>query len=150
MIRILPLLRIPFHENMADVDNNEFATISSDNILHDLTIFHQGSSYNVLMEDVASIINIPETLRHVKVFHQQGEKHLRVTKDQKNGKVMKGKVMKSVKKTHTQKKDDRGQLNHNKILENREKSKPTRTKQKQLQTTKQKTEMKKDMQKKRK
>ena len=144
MIRILPLLRIPFHENMADVDEYEFATISSDNILHDLTISHQGSSYNVLMEDVASIINIPETLRHVKVFHQQGEKHLRVMKDQKNEKVMKGKVMKPVKKTPTHKKEHRGQHKHKKIIENQEKPKPTRTEKRHLKTTKQKTEMKKD------
>ena len=32
------------------------------------------------MEDVASIINIPQTLRNVKVFNHQGTKHFRIMK----------------------------------------------------------------------
>ena len=54
------------------------AIISSDNILNDLTISYKGGRYNVLLEDVASIIAIPQTLRNVKVFHQDGTKHFRI------------------------------------------------------------------------
>ena len=56
------------------------AIISSDNILHDLTISYKGGRYNVLLEDVASIINIPQTLRNVKVFHHDGTKHFRIVR----------------------------------------------------------------------
>ena len=34
----------------------------------------------MLMEDVASIMNIPQTLRNVKVFHHQGTKHFRIVR----------------------------------------------------------------------
>ena len=64
-------------------------TVSTDNILHDLTISHQGSNYNVLMDDMASIINILEPLRNVKVFKHQGIKCMRKMRDQKKGKDMK-------------------------------------------------------------
>ena len=95
LLRLLPLLRIPLQAKVDVPGSWSTARISSDNILHDLTISYQGGKYNVLMEDVASIINIPQTLRNVKVFHHQGTKHFRIVKHRVG---TRGKVVKKSKK----------------------------------------------------
>ena len=107
LLHLLPLLRIPLQANVDVPGSSSSARISSDNILHDLTISYQGDKYNVLMEDVASIINIPQTLRNVKVFNHQGTKHFRIMKHRggdnevkkaKKTRPNKGKGVKNAKK----------------------------------------------------
>ena len=56
----------------------------------------------MLMEDVASIINIPQTLRNVKVFHHQGTKHFRIVRNMDKG--MDGNKMPAKKGTKKPKK----------------------------------------------
>eukprot|EP00092_Neocalanus_flemingeri_P093746 GFUD01119178.1.p1 GENE.GFUD01119178.1~~GFUD01119178.1.p1 ORF type:complete len:218 (+),score=51.24 GFUD01119178.1:24-656(+) len=101
LLHLLPLLHIPIKEYVTMPGTWEDVIISSDNILHDVTISYKGSRYNVLMEDVASIISIPQTLRNVKVFHHEGIKHFRI--DHRDGKLgmTKKKKLKDYKKTQT-------------------------------------------------
>ena len=89
MLRLLPLLHVPISEYVL-FDYYDYAFINSDNILNDLTISYEGIRYNVLMEEVASIMNIPETLRNVKVFHHQGTKHFRMMKQGSSRKTVRG------------------------------------------------------------
>ena len=105
VLHLLPLLRIPL-QAIVDVPGSwSSARISSDNILHDLTIPYQGVKYNVLMEDVASIINIPQTLRNIKVFNHQGTKHFRVVKHRGRTRGKEGKKSKKQIPKHTSKDD---------------------------------------------
>ena len=51
--------------------------------------------YSLLVKDVAKIINIPEIVRNVKIFHHQGTKHFRLVHQESHG--MKQKIPKEMK-----------------------------------------------------